>query len=262
MFTVYHSNQLDVLKSLVVELIRLNPLDNPFEQEQILVQSPGMSQWLKIELAKEFGIAANLTFPLPATFIWDLFTQVLDDVPKRSAFHKEAMTWKIVTLLPELLKQDEFAPLQRYLENDENQLKCYQLAAKIADIFDQYLVFRPEWIQLWEAGEEVAELEGDHPWQPILWRALYDQTLVLGHSPYHRANMFEHFIETLDNYLQTGTLPKGMPKRLFVVGITSLPPRYLDALAALGQHIDVHLMFTNPCRYYWGKFETENTLLV
>ncbi|WP_063653335.1 exodeoxyribonuclease V subunit gamma [Aliivibrio fischeri] len=260
MFTVYHSNQLDVLKSLVVELIRLNPLDNPFEQEQILVQSPGMSQWLKIELAKELGIAANLTFPLPATFIWDLFTQVLDDVPKRSAFHKEAMTWKIVTLLPELLKQEEFAPLQRYLENDENQLKCYQLAAKIADIFDQYLVFRPEWIQQWEAGEEVVELEGDHPWQPILWRALYDQTLALGHSPYHRANMFEHFIETLDNYLQTGTLPKGMPKRLFVVGITSLPPRYLDALAALGQHIDVHLMFTNPCRYYWGEIRDRKYL--
>ena len=260
MFTVYHSNQLDVLKSLVVELIRLNPLDNPFEHEQILVQSPGMSQWLKIELAKELGIAANLTFPLPATFIWDLFTQVLDDVPKRSAFHKEAMTWKIVTLLPELLKQEEFAPLQRYLENDENQLKCYQLAAKIADIFDQYLVFRPEWIQKWEAGEEVAELEGEHPWQPILWQALYDQTLALGHSPYHRANMFEHFIETLDNYLQTGTLPKGMPKRLFVVGITSLPPRYLDALAALGQHIDVHLMFTNPCQHYWGDLRDNKYL--
>ena len=44
-----------------------------------------------------------------------------------------------------------------------------------------------------------------------------------------------------------------MPKRLFVFGITALPPRYLDALRALGEHIDVHLMFTNPCRYYWGE---------
>ncbi|WP_023603736.1 exodeoxyribonuclease V subunit gamma [Aliivibrio logei] len=260
MFTVYHSNKLDDLTKILVKLMQIDPLDNPFEQEQILVQSPGMSQWLKIQLAKELGIAANLTFPLPATFIWDLFTQVLDDVPKRSAFNKEAMTWKIVTLLPELLKQDEFAPLQRYLENDDKQLKCYQLAAKIADIFDQYLVFRPEWIQKWEAGEEVIELEGKHPWQPILWQALYDQTLALGHSPYHRANMFEHFIETLDNYLQTGTLPKGMPKRLFVVGITSLPPRYLDALAALGQHIDVHLMFTNPCQHYWGDLRDNKYL--
>lgn len=88
LFTVYHSNQVDVLKSLLVELIRINPLENPFEKEQILVQSPGMSQWLKMELAKEFGVAANLEFPLPATFIWEMFTQVLADVPKRSAFNK------------------------------------------------------------------------------------------------------------------------------------------------------------------------------
>ncbi|EPP5697136.1 exodeoxyribonuclease V subunit gamma, partial [Vibrio parahaemolyticus] len=36
MFTVYHSNQVDVLKSLLVELIRISPLENPFEKEQIL----------------------------------------------------------------------------------------------------------------------------------------------------------------------------------------------------------------------------------
>ena len=67
MFTVYHSNNVDVLQSLLVELIRQKPLDNPFIPEHILVQSPGMSQWLNIELAKAFGVAANIVFPLPAT---------------------------------------------------------------------------------------------------------------------------------------------------------------------------------------------------
>ncbi|WP_261857808.1 exodeoxyribonuclease V subunit gamma [Photobacterium sanguinicancri] len=256
MFTVYHSNQLDVLKSLLVELIRLQPLDNPFEQEQILVQSPGMSQWLKLELAKSFGIAANIEFPLPATFIWTMFTKVLSDVPARSAFNKESMTWKLMEVLPQQLDLDEFEPLKRYLEGDEDGLKIYQLAEKIADIFDQYLVYRPEWVQQWEAGETVKELGDDHPWQPILWQALYDQTLALGQSPYHRANLYDHFIETLTNYAASaaeGELPEGLPKRLFVFGISSLPPRYMDALAALGEHIDVHLMFTNPCRYYWGE---------
>lgn len=260
MFTVYHSNQLDLLKSLLVELIRLEPLDNPFVQEQILVQSPGMSQWLKMELAKSFGVAANIEFPLPATFIWKMFTKVLNDVPERSAFNKESMAWKLMQVLPQQLDLPEFEPLKRYLENDDESLKLYQLAEKIADIFDQYLVYRPEWIQQWEAGEVVADLEGEHPWQPILWQALYDHTLALGQSPYHRANLYEHFIETLENYATTGVLPANLPKRLFVFGISSLPPRYLDALAALGQHIDVHLMFTNPCRYYWGDIRDRKHL--
>lgn len=264
MFTVYHSNQLDLLKSLLVELIRLQPLANPFEKEQILVQSPGMSQWLKMELATSFGVAANIDFPLPATFIWRMFTQVLADVPERSAFNKEAMTWKLMQVLPQQFDQPEFEPLKRYLDNDTDSLKCYQLSEKIADIFDQYLVYRPEWIQQWEAGETVTELNDEHPWQPILWQALYDQTLALEQSPYHRANLYDHFIETLNNYSgsegKAALLAAGLPQRLFVFGISSLPPRYLDALAAIGEHIDVHLMFTNPCKYYWGDIRDRKHL--
>ena len=57
MFSVYHSNHLDVLKSLLAALIRRDPLADPFASELILVQSPGMAQWLKQQLAVEFGIA-------------------------------------------------------------------------------------------------------------------------------------------------------------------------------------------------------------
>ena len=64
MISVYHSNQLDVLKSLLAALIRREPLADPFVAEQILVQSPGMAQWLKQQLAVEFGIAARLELPL------------------------------------------------------------------------------------------------------------------------------------------------------------------------------------------------------
>ncbi|MGL6315817.1 exodeoxyribonuclease V subunit gamma [Vibrio sp. WXL103] len=250
MFTVYHSNQIDVLKTLLVELIKRDPLPNPLQSEQILVQSPGMSQWLKMALADELGVAANIDFPLPATFIWNMFTQVLADVPERSAFNKEAMVWKLLTILPRQLEQEEFAPLKQYLSDDEQQLKLYQLAEKIADIFDGYLVYRPEWIASWEAGQEVAELNGEHAWQPLLWQALYDYTVSLDQSPYHRANLYEHFIDSLESY--HGQV-ENLPQRLFIFGISSLPPRYLDALKALGEHIDVHLMFTNPCQYYWGE---------
>ncbi|MGR5456623.1 exodeoxyribonuclease V subunit gamma, partial [Vibrio alfacsensis] len=102
------------------------------------------SQWLKMALAQEFGIAANIDFPLPATFIWDRFVQVLDEVPKRSAFNKEAMTWKIMHLLPLHLNDPDFAPLAQYLSDDADASKRYQLAEKIADIYDGYLVYRPE----------------------------------------------------------------------------------------------------------------------
>ncbi|EKY33931.1 exodeoxyribonuclease V subunit gamma [Vibrio cholerae] len=257
MFTVYHSNQVETLKILLVHLIKNEPLDDPFIPESILVQSPGMSQWLKMALASELGVAANLEFPLPATFIWQMFTQVLPDVPQRSAFNKEAMSWRLMELLPKLLDREEFQPLQRYLQDDEDDSKRFQLAEKIADIFDGYLVYRPDWILSWEAGEEVAEIADQHPWQPILWRELYAYTHKQGHSIYHRANLYQRFIEQL----ASGNFDRSTwPKRLFIFGISALPPRYIDALRAMGEHIDVHLMLTNPCQHYWGDIRDRKYL--
>ncbi|OBT06659.1 exodeoxyribonuclease V subunit gamma [Vibrio sp. UCD-FRSSP16_10] len=258
MFTVYHSNQIDLLKSLLIALIRQQPLSSPFEQEQILVQSPGMSQWLKMELAKDMGIAANLNFPLPATFIWQMFIEVLPNVPKRSAFNKEAMTWKLMQVLPQKLKETTFSPLASYLEQDEDDSKLFQLAGKIADIFDGYLVYRPDYITAWENGEHPAELDQQGLWQGELWRELYQFTINLGQSKYHRANLYQDFIDALAKADDIES--SQVPKRLFVFGISSLPPKYLEALKALGEHIDVHLMFHNPCRYYWGDIKDQRTL--
>lgn len=256
MFRVYHSNQLDVLKDILVHLIERDPLANPFDAEQIMVQSPGMAQWLKLELAKSFGIAANIDFPLPASFIWQMFIEVLDDIPQRSAFNKEGMAWKLMALLPEHLDQEGFEALASYLADDDTQLKIYQLSHKIADIFDQYLVYRPEWIRAWEAGEEL--MAEEQPWQPVLWRALVASTDELGQSHYHRANLYQSFIEKLS---QSTTAAPGVPDRLFVFGISALPPKYLEALKALGQHVEVHLFVTNPCRYYWGDIMDPKWLL-
>ena len=246
MFQVYHSNSLLVLKDILVELIRRDPIADPFRAEQILVQSPGMAQWLKLELAASSGIAASVDFPLPASFLWKCFSEVLDDVPARSAFNKEAMGWKLMRLLPDLLNDEIFAPLRHYLADDSDKYRLYQLCHKIADIFDQYLVYRPDWIADWEQGGSLAAER--HRWQPILWRSLKEDTESLEQPHWHRANMFSSFVEAL-----RGPVPDSvLPIRLFVFGISALPQNYVQALQVLGEKIDVHLMVTNPCRYYWG----------
>ncbi len=83
-----------------------------------------MSQWLKMELAKEFGVAANIDFPLPATFIWDMFTQVLPDVLNAVLSTKKLMMWKLMSLLPAKLDHPDFLPLQRYSKNDKMIRSC------------------------------------------------------------------------------------------------------------------------------------------
>ncbi|WP_379907466.1 exodeoxyribonuclease V subunit gamma [Marinobacterium aestuariivivens] len=247
MLQIYHSHSLTNLKDLLILLVEREPLSDPFSDECILVQSPGMAQWLKLELAEGLGIASGLRFPLPATFLWDSFATLLPAVPERSAYRKEAMCWKLMDILPQHLETPEFAPLRHYLEQDETGFKRYQLCGKIADIFDQYLVYRPDWIDAWSRGEAIGDPLGDQVWQPMLWRALQARTEALGQPHWHRANMMEAFVAAL------GQAPAGqLPQRLFVFGISALPQTYLQALQALGRRIEVHLMILNPCRHYWG----------
>ncbi|KEY91558.1 exodeoxyribonuclease V gamma chain [Candidatus Photodesmus blepharus] len=257
MFIVYHSNSVESLKILLVNLIKNAPLSNPFDKEHILVQSLGISQWLKIELAKELGVAANIHFSLPSAYIWEMFTQFLPYVPKYSAFSREAITWKLMSILPSVLGNSEFDAVRRYLKEDDNACKVYQLSEKIADIFDRYMIYRPEWIISWEQNIPVLELDGEHFWQSILWRKLCQHTLNQGQLHYHRANLYSSFIKKIMN---DPIDISSLPNRLFVFSIASFPPYYLDTLKALGKHIDVHLMFNNPCRYYWGDIRDRKYL--
>lgn len=252
MFNLYHSNQLDVLKELLAVLIERQPQGNPLDPEIVLVQSPGMAQWLQIQLAERFGIAANIAFPLPATFIWNMFTRVLPNIPPESAFNKDEMTWKLMALLPGQLPLSDFAPLRHYLSEDQHRRKIHQLSVRIADLFDQYLVYRPDWLMAWENHRTVSGLGPDQPWQAALWRMLVAYTRELGQAEWHRANLYQHFMTTLQN---TRHCPPGLPKRVFILGVSALPPFYLQTLQALGQHIDIHLLFTNPCRFYWGDIQ-------
>ena len=57
-------------------------------------------------------------------------------------------------LLPKHLEEPEFGSLARYLADDESGLKRWQLATRVADVFDQYLVYRPDWVIGWEAGDQ------------------------------------------------------------------------------------------------------------
>ncbi|RKS86821.1 DNA helicase/exodeoxyribonuclease V gamma subunit [Orbus hercynius] len=252
MLTIYHSNQLDLLKSLTAQLIKRQPLNAVFEKEVILVQSQGMGQWLQIQLAQELGIAANIHYPFPTQFVWDIYRIFYPELPQKNAFDADFMLWVLLAILPDLAKTPSFSALQRYFEQ-ENQQKYYQLASCLADLFDQYLVYRPDWIKAWEAGELVAELSQDEQqWQAILWREMIAYSQRLSSKPLHRADIHHTVIAALKQKKLTRTQKKSLPKRIFIFGIVSLPPLYLALFNALSLHLDVHIMFMNPCRQYWG----------
>jgi exodeoxyribonuclease V gamma subunit len=229
-----------------------------FEPHTILVQSPGMAQWLKIEIAKALGISANMQFPLPSSFIWRLYQKYLPDVPDISAFSKDNMAWKLMRILPTLLEDEEFSSIRSYLSSseygDDKQIRLFELCSKIADIFDQYLVYRPNWITQWESGNDnLPDVDNDkHPWQPILWRQIIELSKTLGESPSHRANLHHGLLEKLN-----GSGVEGEHKGIAVFGISALPLQQLQVLEALAKQREVVIFWLNPCQHYWADLVDE-----
>lgn len=273
MFTVYYSNQLQVHKELLVKLLEVAPNENPFEPEIILVQSTGMMQWLQMEIAQQQGVAANFDFLFPTRFLWNLYRTLLPNLPKENIFSQEIIVWQLMQIIPDFLEHSSFTSLKHYLAKNSDQNKRYQLAKKIASLFDQYLVYRPNWLIHWEKNQnefvlkdifkgknQLSEnfknqIEAETRWQSLLWNALVkklqqetDETVF---NISHRAYFQQFFFEKLNNLtLQEKQI---LPKRVFVFGISSLPISQLDILTKLSEFCDIHLFFLNPCQHYWGN---------
>ena len=181
-FVVIHSNKLETLRELLVQWLATHPV-SVLGTEEILVQSNGIAQWLKMALAETAnghpGIAAGLQVELPNQFVWQLYRAVLgDSIPKSLPYDKANLSWRLLALLPQLTAP-VFAPLQRYLEDDVDGCKAYQLALRLADLFDQYQVYRADWLQRWRDGQDLLNgtnaVPADQLWQPALWRLLQQQ---------------------------------------------------------------------------------------
>lgn len=53
--------------------------------------------------------------------------------------------WSFIDLDP----SEMFDKLRIYVDNEHSDDRAYELASKIADTFDQYLIYRPQWIMQW-----------------------------------------------------------------------------------------------------------------
>ena len=237
MLQLVYSNNMMQLASHLAKKQQSQPLP-PLEAETVIVQSNDLSRWLSLFLAQQHGIASHIEFPYPSAYIWSLFQQLLPDVPQDSAFSTDAMAWRLFELLPQCRNQKGFEQIDAYLGSTNDPLKCYAFAHRIADTFDQYLMYRPDWIQAWERGEQAH-------WQARLW-----QKLISGEeNPQHRVNLLVQLHAVLSS---AKNKPEGQPSRLAIFGISALPPIYMDLFALMAKHCEITLYLLSPCEGYWG----------
>jgi len=173
-----------------------------------------------------------------------LFERLLGPKPTEALeFSTEDLTWAVMALLPDLVEQEGFESLRAYLLRDPRGRKLLGLSRRIAAALDQYPVYRPDMILGWEEGRST-------DWQAVLHRAV-----VTSHGGHHVAARARDFLQTLQAEPDRIT---ELPRRISLFGVSTLPPLYVDVLAALGPGVDVHLFLPSASPVAWDRIRREH----
>ena len=183
---LHHSNRLEVLAADLAHLMRTDPGD-PFAPERIVVPHPTIARWLSLEIAREIGIAANVRYEQPAEFAWSIMRGVVPELSREQPYEPARLRWRIHDLLPGPATEPGGRTAgseppcgppgvsgadggARALEGavggylrDGDSRKRLELADRLARMYDQCLLYRPDWIREWESGS------APH-WQARLWQ--------------------------------------------------------------------------------------------
>jgi exodeoxyribonuclease V gamma subunit len=243
---IHRSNRTE---ELIAELSRVveRPMADPFARETLVVQGRGMERWLSMELADRLGIWANAEVLSLRGLLDAAFRRVLDSEVD-AAFDPDSLMWSIADTLPTLVAEPGFEAIEGYLESDVAGRRHIQLSYQIANTFYQYMTYRPEMMVGWQNASRTHYADPDEQWQAALWRALIER---LGSD--HLAGRAGEFISKLSR--EEGAVV-GLPSRVSIFGVSSLPRLYLDLFSALSRHLELHVFILSPSQEYWADTAT------
>jgi exodeoxyribonuclease V gamma subunit len=268
---IYRASRLEALLPPLRQLLAATPPRHALTPQTLIAAHPGMKQWLNGALAREYGadgIAANLDILLPSAWIDRLAQQQLGQqavaLPRYQRAH---LRWTIHAALAGDVRALGVtdARITAYLETHgdadagsaaDAARRRFQLADRLAGLFSQYLVYRPDWLRAWEqgrfqvvtrgAGDAVAASTEQHLLGP-LWRH------VRARLGAHRGDVVADLIASLG---RDGASTADRTA-LHVFGISHLAPFELAVLRAFARHHLVALYVPDPCREYWGGLARE-----
>lgn len=144
-----------------------------FEPLTMVTQVEGINNWLRLQIAEHFGIAANIEFFTPNQLINKVFFALGGKF--QQPLPAESVAWIVYAILGEENFINRYASTAAYYTtpNGFDDLKRYGLAEKIADLFDQYQVYRPQMIENWNIGKSATgsdKVFGDEAWQMHIWK--------------------------------------------------------------------------------------------
>lgn len=218
------------------------------EPRTVIVPNMDLAGWLQVHLAEQEGIASNFDFQLPAGFFRAQFER-LDPGVRGVLMDKSMLRWMIFTLLGEAEQEGGYPRSWSVLIDwirtrasgtqvgRSSQGVRWDLAGQIGDVFDQYIMYRPDWLLAWERGERgfgAGEEPGYmHAWQPSFWKRLLERWPAIR----HRAGLLDEWLVRLET---DRAVRESLPATIHVFNVKQVAPALIEALVECSKGVDVH----------------------
>ncbi|CAL4325216.1 RecBCD enzyme subunit RecC [Buchnera aphidicola (Protaphis terricola)] len=241
MLFLYKFNQLNTMFLKICKIIKNNPLPNIFEQETIIHDNNILFEYLNIFNANYTGISSDFKLIHPKKFIWNIFKQIKPEIKKEKILKKTTNIWKIF----KLIEKNNF--LKNIIVNT-NKIKKFEFSLLIENLFQQYILYRPIWINEWEKKEKkIFKINFKETWQIKLWNKIINDNKKLNQSYLNFSNLFSNF----KNLIKKKIL---LPKRIFIIWSISINPSYIKIFQKISIHTDIYFLYLtsykNNINYY------------
>ena len=249
MLHLHFSNRFDTLTHALLGQLALARAD-VFAADQLIVPSAAVRRALTLAIADDGGICANVRFDFLARWLWQQVGRVVPDVAAESPFVPTVLAWRIYSALGDAALVHAHPRLAGYLSSADDVMR-FELAQRVAGLIDQYITYRPGWLDAWLQGRSAlpastaASALADEAWQAALWRRISTE---LGVSAQHPAR---RFIDTLQRLGPSGAMQAGLPACAHVFALSTMPPQHIELLKAIASVSEVHVYVLNPCEAYW-----------
>lgn len=250
--TLHHATRTDRLADDLAGLLA-TPLDDPFDQEVVVVPARGVERWLTQRLSHRIGtgarggdgVCAGVRFLAPHSLVSLLLGREHDD-----PWAPDQVVWPLLRVIDASLGERLFATLADHLghgdPSDERSARRYAVARRLAGLFHSYALQRPAVLSDWRAGRDLDgtghPVDDDLRWQPELWRRLEAEVPAPPPDVRHA--------ETVER-LRDGDPGLDLPARLSLFGHTRLPASEVALLRALAERRDVHLWLPQTSPLLW-----------
>lgn len=245
------SNSLNELsKAMFIDIRERNI--GVFQLNYLVTQTDGMNSWLKLQMASALGIAANYRFLKPNDLINEVYNILGGDYLQ--PLSAESQSWLLFKLLAEREFMQRFPAIAEYYSTDgpDKELKRMALAEKVADLFDQYQIYRPEIIRAWNK-ESLNEVSNDE-WQKYLW--IKAKQISRDRLP-DKTVMGNFILGELQRPEQQARLREAIPV-LHIFGLSVITDFHIQLFYEIGLHTDIGFFLLNPAPgVYWFEDRSE-----